>query len=116
MKSFPFSVEQVALIAAAALGFAGSTLAFRRALDASGDHRWMSAAFALLVVSYIPYLSLLGHSISATVVATSMLSQTFVLLVGFTFYNEPLTAIRIIGLVAALVATIAFSLPATVKT
>ena len=114
MKHLLFSADQLALVIAAAVGFSGSTWAFRKALDA-GDHCWMTGAFALLVVSYIPYLKLLGHSMSATIVATSMTSQMLALAIAFGVYGEPITPLRAFGLLAAFSATLAFAYPVAAK-
>ncbi|MEL7173801.1 MAG: hypothetical protein AAFN05_12660, partial [Pseudomonadota bacterium] len=81
----------------------------------TSDHRWLVGAISLLVLSYIPFLTLLGQSMSATIVATSMMSQIIALTVAFTVYGEPITLARGCGLVAALIAVIAFALPTSAK-
>ncbi|MEO0960633.1 MAG: hypothetical protein AAFY66_19640 [Pseudomonadota bacterium] len=113
MKMF-VDLATLGLVGAAGAGFAGSTWAFRTSID-TGDHRWLVGAISLLVLSYIPFLTLLGQSMSATIVATSMMSQIIALTVAFTVYGEPITLARGCGLVAALIAVIAFALPTSAK-
>ncbi|MEM6410178.1 MAG: hypothetical protein AAF683_01425 [Pseudomonadota bacterium] len=114
MKDFPIDLAGLGLVLAAGSGFAGSTWAFKTSVD-TGDHRWLVGAIALLVVSYIPFLTLLGQSMSATIVATSMMGQIIALVIAFAVYGEALTLIRVLGLVAAVIAIVAFALPATPK-
>ncbi|MEM1159366.1 MAG: hypothetical protein AAGJ28_00395 [Pseudomonadota bacterium] len=110
MKGLPLPLDQFGLALAASIGFAGSTWAFRRALD-TGDHRWLISATALLILSYLPYLALLGQSMSATIVTTSMMSQILALAIAFGVYGEPITLMRGLGLFAAVLAIAAFTLP-----
>lgn len=73
MTAFSIGFGQVGIAFVTACGFAGSTWAFKMALDTQ-DFRWMTGAFGTLILSYIPYLALLGQSMSATIVVTSMMS------------------------------------------
>lgn len=114
MKGLPFAMDQIALAFTAACGFAGSTWAFRKSLD-TGDHRWLVGAFATLILSYLPFLTLLGQSMSAAIVATSMLGQVLALLIAFTVYGEPITPLRACGLAAAAIAIAAFSIPVAAR-
>ena len=111
MKNLPLEIDQILLALVAACGFATSTWVFRKAMDSS-DPRWLIAAMALLIVSYIPFVTLLGQSMSAAIVATGMLSQILALAIAFTVYGEPITLTRAFGLAAALLATLAFAVPA----
>ncbi|MEO0995410.1 MAG: hypothetical protein AAFX62_16600 [Pseudomonadota bacterium] len=108
------TVVQIGLALIASVGFSGSTWAFKTALD-TGDQRWMIGAMALLIVSYVPFLTLLGHSMSGTIVITSMMSQVLGLSIAFAVYGEPITLTRACGLTAALIAIVAFALPAAAK-
>lgn len=114
MKSLPIDLEQIGIAFVTACGFAASTWAFRAAL-ASGGQRgmlvWTTGAFTVLILSYIPYLILLSRSMSATIVLTGMMSQMLALTLAFAVYGEPVTPVRAIGLAAALIAVLAFSLP-----
>ena len=114
MKELPFALDQIALVLVTACGFAGSTWAFRTALD-TNDHRRLLAAIALLILSYIPYLSLLGRSMSGAIVATGMMSQALALAIAFAVYGEPITPLRAFGLAAALIATLVFAIPVSTK-
>lgn len=108
------ALQQAALALAASGGFAGSTLAFRVAFDAS-DPRWTIGAMTLLMGAYIPFLSLLGQSMTATIVVTGLLSQSLALMAAFAVYGEPVTPLRALGLVAAALAMLAFAIPVPVK-
>lgn len=114
MKPLAIDLGQIGIAFVAACGFAGSTWAFRAAL-ASEEHRlmlaWTTGAFAALILSYIPYLILLSRSMSATIVLTGMMSQMLALTLAFAVYGEPMTPARVLGLAAALIAVLAFSLP-----
>ncbi len=114
MKLLSFDLGQIALAFLTAVGFAGSTWGFKNALD-TNDHRWLIGAIAALLLSYIPYLTLLGQSMSATIVATGMMSQIIALAIAIGVYGEPITPLRAFGLMAALIATLAFALPTPTK-
>jgi len=114
MKDLPMLLDQTGLVIVTACGFAGSTWAFKRAVD-TGDHRWLIGAIAALIISYLPFLTLLGRSMSGAITATSMTSQVLALAIAFIVYGEPITPARALGLAAALIAMIAFAIPASAK-
>lgn len=90
--------------------FALSTFVFKHGID-TGDQRFTMAASAILFAGYAFYLQLLQGSMASAVVLTSMLSQIFALMLAFLWFQEPVTFNKGLGLVLALGATLAFSMP-----
>ena len=94
----------------AAAFFSASTTALRIGIE-NGDARYPVAAFAALSVGYLFYIQVLAASMISAVILVSMLSQIATVAIALTYFQEELSPNKVYGILFAVCATAAFSLP-----
>lgn len=77
----------------------------------TGDQRWMMLSLVTLMIGYWFHLPLLQGSLGYAIVVTSALTQLLALAAAFFWFGEVVTVNKVVGIVFALGAIIAFSLP-----